>query len=80
MNKQAKTLLGVAVVAGVGYYFWKQSQQQPKSFANAVSDLKPKCRCHQEELDGVYLCGDGRSLSRKSDGPCPARPQAQVQR
>jgi hypothetical protein len=78
MSNQTKTLLGVAVVAGLGYYFWKQSQQ-PKSFANFMQE-KEECLCHKEELDGVFLCGDGVSLSYKSKGKCPQRAKAQVQR
>jgi hypothetical protein len=81
MNKQTKTLLGVAVVAGLGYYFWKQSQQQPKSFANF--DLKNECQCHNSELVGqrgetIYSCGDGVSLARSSKGKCPQRAKSQV--
>ena len=35
MNKQTKTLLGVALLAGVGVYLYKQSKLNPKAgFAN----------------------------------------------
>jgi hypothetical protein len=67
MTKQTKTLLGLAVLAGVGYYAYTQ-YNKPKGFANFA--LKTSCKCHTESLDGVYLCGDGESLSRKSGGPC----------
>jgi hypothetical protein len=33
VNNQLKMFLGVAVLAGVGYYLWKKSQE-PKGFAN----------------------------------------------
>lgn len=69
MNKQTKTLLGVALVAGVGYYLWMQNKKKSEaSFANF--DIKNRCLCHTEELDGVYLCGDGKSLARNSGGKC----------
>jgi hypothetical protein len=41
---------------------------------------KEQCLCHKEELDGVFLCGDGVSLSYKSKGKCPSRGRAQIQR
>lgn len=39
MSKQTKTLLGVAVLLGVGYYLWTKSKKdsKPKSFANMAS-------------------------------------------
>jgi len=67
MTKQTKTLLGLAVVAGVGYYAYTQFRK-PKSMVGF--NLKGECRCHTEELNGVYLCGDGESLSTKSKGKC----------
>lgn len=67
MTKQTKTLLGLAVVAGVGYYAYTQFSK-PKSMVGF--NLKGSCKCHTEELDGVYLCGDGESLSKKSGGKC----------
>jgi hypothetical protein len=67
MTKQTKTLLGLAVVAGVGYYAYTQFSK-PKSMVGF--NLKGECRCHTEELNGVYLCGDGESLSTKSKGKC----------
>jgi hypothetical protein len=74
MNKQTKTLLGLAVLAGVGYYAYTQ-YNKPKSFANF--DLKGECQCFTESLDGVYLCGDGKSLSRKAKQPCGGGGKAQ---
>jgi hypothetical protein len=38
MNKQTKTLLGVAVVAGLGYYLYMQSKKPKAAFANLASD------------------------------------------
>jgi len=71
MNKNTKTLLGVAVVAGLGYYLYTQyGKKSSAGFAN-FADIKGKCRCHTEVLNGVYLCGDGRSLALESGGPCP---------
>lgn len=37
MNKQTKTLIGIAAVAGLGYYLYMQSKK-PKAFANLSSD------------------------------------------
>jgi hypothetical protein len=38
MDKQTKTLLGVAVVAGLGYFLYTQySKPKPKAFANLMS-------------------------------------------
>ena len=69
MNKQTQALLGVAVVLGVGYYLWAKSKK--KNFANfMMSEIKDECRCHIEELGGVYLCGDGQSLAKKSKCKC----------
>ena len=70
MNKNTKTLLGVAVVAGLGYFLYTKygKKQVTSGFANF--DIKNKCRCHKEKLDGVYLCGDGESLAKSSGGPC----------
>jgi hypothetical protein len=67
MTKQTKTLLGLAVVAGVGYYAYTQFSK-PKSMVGF--NQKDVCKCHTEELNGVYLCGDGESLSTKSKGKC----------
>lgn len=74
MTKQTKTLLGLAVVAGVGYYAYTQFNK-PKSMVGFA--LKKECKCHTEELDGVYLCGDGESLSKKSKKKCPERTKAE---
>jgi hypothetical protein len=41
MNKQTKTLLGLAAVAGIGYYAYTQYKKK-KSFANAQGKLE-KC-------------------------------------
>ena len=39
MNKNLQTLLGVAVLAGVGYYLYNQYQKpKPAAFANFMSD------------------------------------------
>ena len=69
MTKQTKTVLAVGAVALVGYFLWQKSQK-PK-YANF--DIKDSCRCHTEVLDGVYLCGDGKSLAKKSNGACPTQ-------
>jgi len=48
MTKNTKILLGVAAVAGLGYYFYSQSQK-PKNFASflgcpckALAEKQPK--------------------------------------
>jgi hypothetical protein len=72
MNKNTKTLLGVAVVAGLGYYLYTQYGKKSAAsagFAN-FAVIKEKCRCHKEKLGDVYLCGDGESLSYQSGGKC----------
>ena len=76
MTKQPKTLLGLAVVAGVGYYAYTQ-YSKPKQMVGFA--LKKECKCHTEELDGVYLCGDGESLSKKSKGSCGGKKKAEMQ-
>jgi hypothetical protein len=83
MNKQTKMILGVVLLGGVGYYLWSKNQAPKafanlsspsmmggRNFANAAADRKDECKCHIEEMDGIYLCGDGKSLSKKSGGAC----------
>jgi hypothetical protein len=77
MNKQTKTLLGVAVVAGVGYYLWKMQSEKkkPASFANLVSDpVKMTSKCNGDygkDAEGRYICCRAGYRSNASDGnPC----------
>lgn len=52
MNKQTKTLLGVAVVLGVGYYLWNQSKKKTTtSFANADA-RRPRCKAGEAYVGG----------------------------
>ena len=82
MNNQTKTLLGlgVAVVAGLGYFLY--AKKQPKAFANLASDEfsdEPKMvpnggPCNGDygkDADGNYICCRSGYRSKKSLGkPC----------
>lgn len=77
MNKQTKTLLGVAVVAGLGYYLWMQSKKNaaPKSFANFMSDETkkvPSCNGdYGKDANGLFICCKAGYRSEQSAGkPC----------
>lgn len=79
MNKKTQTLLGVALVAGVGYYLWmqnkKKSEAKPASFANLVSDpVKMTAKCkgdYGKDSEGRYICCKAGWRSNQSDGqPC----------
>jgi hypothetical protein len=77
MTKNVKMLLGVALVGGVGYYFWKKSQEGGAK----ASFAKEECNCHlmSDTVNGqtVYLCGDGENMSSKSKKPCKGKQRAQ---
>lgn len=78
MDKKLQTLLGVAVVAGVGYYLFMQSKkksEKPASFANLVSDpvkMTGKCKGdYGKDAEGRYICCKAGWRSNQSDGqPC----------
>jgi hypothetical protein len=77
MTKNVKMLLGVALVGGVGYYFWKKSQDAaPKaSFTKNFKDTPCNCDRGSDTVNGqtIYMCGDGKSLSTDSKGPCKGK-------
>lgn len=68
LNKQTKTVLAVAAVAGVGYYLWMQNKKAaPKAFANFMKaddefalEAAPNYHCTEgytaKRKDGTYLC------------------------
>ena len=63
VSKNTKMLLGVAVLAGVGYYLWKKSQK-PKAFANAAGG---RCPAGQAYVGGRCRPSDpfaSRTVSR----------------
>jgi len=75
MNKQTKTLLGLAVVAGVGYWLWKSNKDKksaPASFANLVSDpVKMTSKCNGDygkDAEGRYICCRAGYRSMQTDG------------
>ena len=73
MTKQTKTLLGVAVVAGVGYYLFTQNKK--KSFASFMSDpVKMTAKCkgdYGKDAEGRFICCKQGWRSNASDGqPC----------
>jgi len=72
MNKQTQVLLGVAVLAGVGYYLYTQNKK--KSFANFSDKVKmtPKCKGdYGKDAEGRYICCKQGWRSNASDGqPC----------
>lgn len=80
MNKQTQMLLGVAVVAGVGYYLFMQNKKKseaakPASFANFMSDpVKMTAKCkgdYGRDAEGRYICCKAGWRSNESDGqPC----------
>jgi hypothetical protein len=75
MNNQTKTLLGLAAVAGVGYYLFMQSKKAPASFANFDSDpVKMVSKCNGDygkDTEGRYICCRAGYRSAQSDGkPC----------
>lgn len=40
MNKQTKTFLGIAALAAIGYYIWKQSQKSKGTMASKPGEEK----------------------------------------
>lgn len=77
MTKNVKMLLGVALVGGVGYYFWKKSQTPAKTagFMKNFKDAPCNCDRGSDTVNGqtIYMCGDGKSLSSDTKGPCKGK-------
>lgn len=74
MNKKTQTLLGVAVLAGVGYYLYMQNKKK-SSFASFMSDpVKMTAKCkgdYGKDAEGRYICCKQGWRSNQSDGqPC----------
>ena len=58
MNKQTKMLLGLAAVAGVGYYIWQKNK--PDTKANLVRPkLKGSCCPNNERVMSTFSLGKG---------------------
>lgn len=65
MNKQTKTLLGVAVLAGVGYYLYtKYGKKTTSNFANLVA---PNCKTQPAQCP----CPQGHCPNKKDEGTMP---------
>ena len=74
MNKKTQMLLGVALLAGVGFYLWKQSQKPKATFTKAFggdeamslgSETVEGCPCkkvlyQQKDVEGrnYNICDD----------------------
>ena len=58
MTKNVKMLLGVALVGGVGYYFWKKSQTP--AAANFANFKDGPCNCDRGSdtvnVETIYMC------------------------
>lgn len=70
MNKQTKTLLGLAVVAGLGYYLYTQSKKSSAGFANFASravgcPCKEVASSFKDEKGNVWdQCRGGQACQR----------------
>ena len=82
LDKNTKTVLAVAAVAGVGYYLWMQNKKAaPKAFANFMSAddsfsdaTKPIAECkgdYGKDANGDFICCRAGYRAPKSKGiPC----------
>jgi hypothetical protein len=64
MTKQTKTLLGLAVLAGVGYYAYTQYSKPKAGFANFLS---PNCKKNPAQCP----CNDGHCPNKLDEGTMP---------
>jgi hypothetical protein len=67
MTKQTKTLLGLAVIAGVGYYAYTQFSKPKASFANLIA---PDC---SEDGSQCPCLGPRGKVTGTDTGSCPKK-------
>ena len=60
MNKQTKTILGLAVLGVAGYLLWKNTQQPKKNVAGGPGGINYRCRAC---IDRCLMNG-GTSVNR----------------
>jgi hypothetical protein len=65
MTKQTKTLLGLAVVAGVGYYAYTQFSKPKSSFANLMA---PNCQKNPKQCPCDGGAGGDGCPNKKDSG------------
>ena len=86
MNKQTQILLGVAVLAGVGYYLYTQNKK--KDFASFMEDdfmsdpvvMTEKCKGdYGKDAEGRYICCRSKFRSYQTSGlPCEGGAQKEL--
>jgi hypothetical protein len=80
MTKNVKMLLGVALVGGVGYYFWKKSQTPATaSFSSNYANASAAIGCPCKKVVGSVSTTDGKTLNKCAGGQyCEGQGKAQM--